>query len=85
MRGVNYMATTTYNISKAIKAQEWHCKTKILPHFAPKNGICWSCHQNIYSVKGRTRYGKETSGYSVERAAGQLITGCPFCSRSYCD
>ena len=67
------MATTTYNIPEAIKAQDWYCKTKILPHFAPGNGICWSCHQNIYSEKGRTR------------AAGQLITGCPFCSRSYCD
>ena len=49
------MATTTYNIPEAIKAQDWYCKTKILPRFAPGNGICWSCHQNIYSEKGRTR------------------------------
>lgn len=34
------MATTTYNIPEAIKAQDWYCKTKILPHFAPGNGIC---------------------------------------------
>lgn len=79
------MATTTYNIPEAIKAQDWYCKTKILPRFAPGNGICWSCHQNIYSEKGQTRYEKETHGYSVESAAGQLITGCPFCNRSYCE
>ena len=24
------MATTTYNIPEAIKAQDWYCKTKIL-------------------------------------------------------
>ena len=46
------MTTTTYNIPEAIKAQDWYCKTKILPRFAPGNGICWSCHQNIYSEKG---------------------------------
>ena len=46
------MATTTYNIPEAIKAQDWYCKTKILPRFAPGNGICWSCHHNIYSEKG---------------------------------
>lgn len=75
----------TYNISEAIKAQEQFCDKKKYPCFAPGNGICWSCHQNIYSEKGRKRYGKETHGYSVESAAGQLITGCPFCNRSYCD
>ena len=79
------MATTTYNIPEAIKAQKQFCDKNEYPCFAPGNGICWSCHQNIYSEKGQTRYGKETHGYSVESAAGQLITSCPFCSRSYCD
>lgn len=67
------MATTTYNIPEAIKAQDWYCKTKILPRFAPGNGICWPCHQNIYSEKGRTRTGYDTQGISVESAAGQCV------------
>lgn len=75
----------TYNISEAIKAQYLYCKTKILPHFAPDNGICWTCHQNIYSENGRTRIGHGTHGISVESAGNHLITGCPFCNRTYCE
>ena len=75
----------TYNISEAIKAQEQFCGKNEYPHFAPSDGICWSCHQNIYSENGRTRYGKKTHGISVESAGNHLITGCPFCSRSYCE
>lgn len=75
----------TYNISEAIKAQYLYCKTKILPHFAPDNGICWTCHQNIYSENGRTRIGHGAHGISVESAGNHLITGCPFCNRTYCD
>lgn len=79
------MAANTYNIKEAIKAQDWYCRTKILPHFAPDDGVCWDCRQNIYSEKGKTRCGKETNGITVESAAGHLITGCPFCNRTYCD
>lgn len=75
----------TYDISKATKAQEKYCMEKGYPHFAPRNGICWDCRQNIYSENGRTRYGKETHGISVESAGNHLIIGCPFCNRSYCD
>ena len=75
----------TYNISEAIKAQEQFCDKNEYPRFAPDNGICWDCHQNIYSENGRTRYGKKTHGISVESAGHYLLTGCPFCSRSYCD
>lgn len=79
------MATTTYNIPEAIKAQKQFCDKNEYPCFAPGNGIYWSCHQNIYSENGRTRYGKKTHGISVESAGNYLITGCPFCSRSYCE
>ena len=44
----------TYDISKAAKAQEKYCTEKGYPHFAPHNGKCFSCGQNIYSEKGRT-------------------------------
>ena len=70
----------TYNIKEAIKAQEQFCDKNEYPCFAPGNGICWSCHQNIYSENG-----KKTHGISVESAGNYLITGCPFCSRSYCE
>ena len=67
----------TYNIPEAIKAQEQFCDKNEYPCFAPDNGI--------YSENGRTRYGRKTHGISVESAGNYLITGCPFCSRSYCD
>lgn len=75
----------TYDIETAIKSQEQYCIKNKYPHFAPDDGICWDCCQNIYADKGRTRSGKETHGISVEGAGNHLITGCPFCSRSYCD
>lgn len=56
------------------EAQRKYCKEKGLPHFAPGSGICFSCRQNIYEHKA-TR----------EMAGSSLITGCPFCLRSYCD
>ena len=57
----------------ASMAQKSYCKTKGLPHFAPTNGICWNCRNNIF---------KKISFY---QAATTLITGCPHCHRSYCD
>jgi hypothetical protein len=83
-KGEDKMAET-YDISKAAKAQEKYCTEKGYPHFAPRNGKCFSCGQNIYSEKGRTRSGEEWQGISVERASKKLITGCPFCNRTYCD
>ena len=38
------MATTTYNIPEAIKAQEQFCDKNEYPCFAPDNGICWDCN-----------------------------------------
>ncbi len=75
----------TYDISEAIKAQEKYCVEKGYPHFAPRNGKCFRCGQNIYSEKGRTRSVKEWHGISVERASKELVTGCPFCNWSYCE
>lgn len=65
----------TYNIEMACKAQDRYCEEHDAPHFAPHLGVCWSCGRNIYSE----------NGYSVEEAGQKLITGCPFCRRSYCD
>ena len=48
-------------------------KDKGGPYFAPKDGFCWSCGEQIYER------------ISWEQARHELITGCPHCSRSYCD
>jgi Zn finger protein HypA/HybF involved in hydrogenase expression len=45
------------------------CKDKQYPHFAPYRGTCYSCNKDIVN----------------ESWAVHLITGCPKCSRSFCD
>ena len=65
----------TFDINAAKKAQKKYCKEKEYPLFAPIDGVCWSCGKNIYCV----------NGISVEHASNNLITGCPFCHRSFCD
>lgn len=64
-----------YNVKEACEAQDKYVNEIKAPHFAPFDGVCWSCGRNIYWE----------NGYSVEEASKRLITGCPFCSRSYCD
>lgn len=56
-------------IEQRIKAQKDLCAEKKYPHFAPHNGICWCCGNQIYERKDGT----------------SLITGCPWCARTYCD
>ena len=63
----------TINITLAIEAQAKYCKDNDLPHFAPFDGVCWSCGNQIYEK------------ISVEEAGSKLITGCPRCCSSYCD
>lgn len=54
-------------------AQQKYAKEKKLPLFAPLSGKCWSCGRNIYNA------------ISLEEASTRLITGCPYCHRTYCD
>ncbi|PPL04963.1 hypothetical protein SAMN05444682_101760 [Parapedobacter indicus] len=72
----------TFNVDEAIKAQKNYQQENKCPAFAPSNGICWKCKQQIYSEKDHGRY---KTGISVEKASTQLVTGCPHCNRSYCD
>ena len=60
---------TAGEIEAACAAQADLCAKSGLPHFAPANGVCWSCGRQIY---------EELDGTS-------FVTGCPFCHRSYCD
>ena len=45
--------------------------------FAPSDGKCYRCNNNIYENTSTT------SGYSVERASREMITGCPHCHYSF--
>ncbi|MBU9711104.1 hypothetical protein [Evansella tamaricis] len=76
-----------FNVQKSIKAQEEYCKRTGAPHFAPSSGVCWKCNKNIYNPHEKAVLdGKHYfSGITTEKAASELITGCPHCYRTYCD
>ncbi len=57
------------SVGDSCRAQAELCSMRKLPHFAPHDGVCWSCRRQIYElVDGRS-----------------YVTGCPFCNRSYCN
>ena len=79
-----------YDVQEAIKAHERLCRVVGYPQFAPYDGVCYRCHQNIYekhdAVDTETlKHGRPYTGISVEEAGSKLITGCPHCNRSFCD
>ena len=78
------MPEETFDPEKAHNAQEAYCREKMYPDFAPSNGKCWKCGQNIY-LPGKNRNGYQSLGISVERAGRELITGCPHCNWSFCE
>ena len=100
------MEHRTINVEKAIKAQRNYLielsKTDNTwmrdsfakgEGFAPKDGICYNCHKQIYAdieVQRRNwqtgKFEKTVShGISVEKAGKVLTTGCPHCHRSFVD
>lgn len=70
-----------YNPAEAIKAQEEYCTAKHVPRFAPANGMCTYCQEQIYAP----RRGKTTGGISLKEAGSRMVTGCPHCHRSFCE
>ena len=42
--------------------------------FMPKNGKCWHCNGDI--IEDELKNGNDGS---------ELVTGCPYCFRTYCD
>lgn len=76
-----------YNVEKSIQRQREFCEKKGFPHFAPGNGVCWKCHEQIYQAKERLGWGGKTytTGIGTKRAGEELVTGCPHCNISYCD
>lgn len=69
----NLIARGPDHINACVNAQRKLCEQKEYPHFAPSNGVCYSCCKQIYER------------ITLNRASTDLITGCPHCSRSYCD
>lgn len=67
-----------YNVQESIEAQAKYCEENGYPHFAPRNGICLHCSRQIYD----TDY---EAGITTEEASSTLVTGCPYCNKSYCD
>lgn len=63
------------DVRACIEAQEQYCRDNKVPHFAPEDGFCWSCGEQIYARRGR----------GIHYASTELVTGCPHCHRSYCD
>lgn len=43
--------------------------------FVPRGFICYSCGRDILQSEGSLKDARD----------GRMITGCPFCYRSYCD
>lgn len=67
---------STHNVEmtreEALALNRKNCKDSM--NFTPFSGYCWSCKCDLVEF------------YGVEAiAAGQNITGCPACHRSYCD
>lgn len=44
--------------------------------FAPKGGKCYFCKKDI--TQGE-------KGITLEQLGNYIITGCPYCHRSFCD
>ena len=68
-----------FNPLLAIKAQEKFCGDG--PNFAPRNGICYRCHRNIYLPTNGNN--GSVRGITVEEAGKKRITGCPHCNYSF--
>ena len=59
----------------AVELQKSFCRANKMPLFISESGTCFRCGRNIFGP----------DGISVENAAAQLITGCPYCNASFCD
>ena len=69
---MNYIASEE-DRQTFIVEQEATCARLHAPFFMPRNS-CWHCGKDVVSVL--IALGKDGS---------DLVTGCPYCMRSYCD
>lgn len=76
------MESQLFSPSAAIEAQKKYCADNRLPLFAPHDGICNRCTNNIYRRKVS---GTDQTGISVEKASTAHVLDCPHCRLSYCN
>lgn len=60
-------------VLRKIVAQKKYAEDNKLPLFAPREGLCPFCNEQIYNL------------ISLEKAGMELITHCPYCSGAYND
>lgn len=67
-------APTTEERKAFLENQAKHCAETKAPHFMPTDGICWNCGHDVVAVE-------------LERGntGSELVTGCRWCSYSYCE
>ena len=58
-----------------VEAQRKYCFNTNAPCFISYDGRCFACGAYIFGPRGISR----------EEAGKRLITGCPYCQRSFCD
>lgn len=68
-----YLNGMEVTISHKLLAQKNYCKNNNLPFFAPNDGFCFSCHNQVFKK------------VNFREASSSLITGCNHCHRSFCD
>lgn len=73
------MSEQIYNPAAAAKAQNAYCEAKKLPRFAPFDGRCWRCNNQIYAPCGAR------AGITVQEAGSCHVTYCPHCHRAFDD
>ena len=57
-----------------LQKQRQVCREGKMPFFMPSSGYCWGCGGDV------------VAGEMAEGNDGRiLVTGCPFCHRSWCE
>lgn len=70
-----------YNAREAAALQKQYCAKKGVKMFAPENGKCKRCYQNIYTpIK---HLDGDITGYDLTEARTHQITTCPHCYKSF--
>lgn len=79
------MGEPAYDVRSSIICQRNYCEKHNLPQFAPSDGVCYHCHNNIYRPRMVKGDPNKSTGIPTFRAGCFLITGCPHCNYSFCE
>jgi hypothetical protein len=67
-----------YDVTESINLQQLFCINAAIPNFAPIDGNCYSCKNNIYLPLVKP-------GITTAKAGSEHITGCPHCNKTFLD